>query len=73
VVCTSEMNSGMRRLMLGTSWSSGGWRDVLSRLPGAVVGQQRVDAMSQKVVELCIPEELFFPEADGGYDLPEAA
>jgi hypothetical protein len=29
--------------------------------------------MSQKVVELCIPTELFLPEADGGYELPEAA
>lgn len=72
-VCSSEMNTGMRKLMQGTPWSSGGWRDVLSRLPGAKVGQQRVDGMSQKVVELCIPEELFFPETDGGYDLPEAA
>lgn len=73
VVCTSEMNTGMRRLMVGTPWSSGGWKDVLSRLPSAVLGQQRVDGMSQKVVELCIPAELFLPEADGDYELPEAA
>lgn len=73
MVCTSEMNTGMRRLMLGTPWSSGGWKDVLARLPSAAFGQQRVDGMSQKVVELCIPTELIFPDSEGGYELPEAA
>ncbi|CUI04505.1 DNA primase, phage related [Janthinobacterium sp. CG23_2] len=72
-VCTSEMNSGMRRLMQGTPWSSGGLKDVLSRVPGAVMGQQRVDGMSQKVVELCLSEDHIFPDCDGGYELPEAA
>ena len=73
VVATSEMNTGMRRLMQGTPWSSGGLKDVLSRLPGAIIGQQRVDGMSQKVVELCLAEELIAPDFDGGYELPEAA
>ena len=73
IVATSEMNSGMRRLMQGTSWSSGGWKDVLSRLPGAVTGQQRVDGMSQKVVELCLTEDLISPESGDEYELPEAA
>lgn len=72
-VATSEMNRGMRLLMQGTPWSSGGLKDVLLRLPGAVMGQQRVDGMSQKVVELCITEDLISPEIDGGYELPEAA
>jgi hypothetical protein len=57
---------------MATLWSSGGWRDVLSHFPGAVVGQQRVDGMSRKVVELCLPMELMSPESGGGYDLPEA-
>ena len=73
VVATSEMNTGMRRLMQGTPWSSGGLKDVLSRLPSAVIGQQRVDGMSQKVVELCLAEELIASDFDGGYELPEAA
>jgi hypothetical protein len=73
VVATSEMNTGMRRLMQGTPWSSGGLKDVLSRLPGAIIGQQRVDGMSQKVVELCLGEELIAPDFDGGYELPQAA
>lgn len=73
VVCSSEMNIGMRRLMVGTPWSSGGWKDVLARLPDAVLGQQRVDGMSQKVIELCLPMELMSPDSDGGYELPEAA
>ena len=58
VVAASEMNSGLRRLMQGTPWQSGGWKDVLSRVPAAVMGQQRVDGMSQKVVELCLTEDL---------------
>lgn len=73
MVCASEMNSGMRRLMTGTHWSCGGWKDVLARLPGAVLGQQRVDGMSQKVIELCLPMELMSPECDDGYEVPEAA
>lgn len=73
VVATSEMNSGLRRLMQGTPWSSGGWKDVLSRVPGAVMGQQRVDGMSQKVVELCLTEDLISPESGDEYELPEAA
>jgi energy-coupling factor transporter ATP-binding protein EcfA2 len=73
MVCSSEMNIGMRRLMVGTPWSLGGWKDVLARLPGAVLGQQRVDGMSQKVVELCLPKEVVSPDFDGGYDFPEAA
>lgn len=73
VVATSEMNSGMRRLMQGTPWSSGGWKDVLSRLPGAVMGQQRVDGMSQKVVELCISPDLISPDSEGDYELPADA
>jgi len=73
IVATSEMNSGMRRLMQGTPWSSGGWKDVLSRLPGAVTGQQRVDGMSQKVVELCISPDLISPDTEGDYELPAGA
>lgn len=38
-----------------------------------VMGQQRVDGMSQKVVELCLTEELISPDSDGEYELPEAA
>lgn len=72
-VATSEMNRGMRLLMQGTPWSSGGLKDVLLRLPGAVMGQQRVDRMSQKVVELCLTADLISPDVDGGYELPEAA
>jgi len=72
-VATSEMNRGMRLLMQGTLWSSGGLKDVLLRLPGAVMGQQRVDDMSQKVVELCLTADLISPDSDGEYDLPEAA
>lgn len=48
MVCTSEMNSGMRRLMTGTPWSSGGWRDVLSRLPGAMSGSSALMACHRK-------------------------
>lgn len=73
VVATSEMNNGLRRLMQGTPWSSGGWKDVLSRVHGAVMGQQRVDGMSQKVVELCLTEDLISPESGDEYELPEAA
>ncbi len=73
VVCTSETNCGMRRLMMGTPWSSGGWKDVLARLLGAGPGQQRVDGMSQKVIELCLPMEIVSPESDDGYEVPEAA
>jgi energy-coupling factor transporter ATP-binding protein EcfA2 len=73
VVATSEMNSGMRRLMQGTPWSSGGWKDVLSRLPCAVTGQQRVDGMSQKVMELCISPDLISPDTEGDYELPAGA
>lgn len=73
VVATSDTNRGMCLLMQGTPWSSGGLKDVLLRLPGAVVGQQRVDGMSQKVVELCLTEELISPDSDGEYELPEAA
>jgi hypothetical protein len=73
VLATSEMNTGMRHLMQGTPWSSGGLKDVLSRFPDDVMGQQRVDGMSQKVVELCLAEELIAPDFDGGYELPEAA
>lgn len=73
VVATSDTNRGMGLLMQGTSWSSGGLKDVLLRLPGAIVGQQRVDGMSQKVVELCLTEDLVSPDSDGEYELPEAA
>lgn len=73
IVCTSDSNLGMRRLMQGTAWSSGGWKDVLARTPGAILGQQRVDGLSQKVVELPIPEEILFPKLDGDYELPQAA
>lgn len=73
VVAASEMNAGMRRLMQGTPWYSGGWKDVLSRLPGAVMGQQRVDGMSQKVLELCLTSEMFESDMETGYELPEAA
>ncbi|MEM8518314.1 hypothetical protein [Janthinobacterium sp. CAN_S7] len=73
VVAASEMNGGLRRLMQGTPWSSGGWKDVLSRVPAAVMGQQRVDGMSQKVVELCLTEDLISPESGDEYELPEAA
>lgn len=39
----------------------------------AIIGQQRVDGMSQKVVELCLADELIAPDFDGGYELPAAA
>ncbi|MYM71644.1 nucleoside triphosphate hydrolase [Duganella sp. FT134W] len=73
VVATSEMNTGLRRLLQGTPWSLGGLKDVLLRLPGASIGQQRVDGMSQKVVELCFSKELVKPDVNGDYELPDAA
>lgn len=73
IVATSETNGGLRRLMQGTPWFSGGLKDVLLRLPGAVMGQQRVDGMSQKVVELCLTADLISPDFDGEYELPAAA
>lgn len=73
VVATSEMNTGLRRLLQGTPWSLGGLKDVLLRLPGASIGQQRVDGMSQKVVELCLSKELVKPDVNGDYELPDAA
>ena len=71
-VAVSEMNLGLRRLMQGTPWSSGGLKDVLLRLPGAIMGQQRIDGMSQKVVELPLTVELVSPGIDE-YELPDAA
>ena len=73
IVCASELNRSIRTMMIRTPWASGGWKDVLARLPGAVSSQQRVDGMSQKVIELCIPANLLTPDFDGDYELPEAA
>lgn len=70
-VCTSEQHEGMRRLMQHTDWARGGWKDVLSRLPGAQTGVQRVAKVSQRVVMFDMPSDLLAAPADEVYDFPE--
>lgn len=69
-VCSSELHDGLRKLMSGTGWSSGGWKDVLMRLPGAETSVQKVAGGSQRVVMLDMPREVLEPEGED-YDFPE--
>ena len=69
-VCSSELHDGMRKLMTGTGWANGGWRDVLMRLPGAEASVQKVAGASQRVVMLDMPREVLAPEGED-YDFPE--
>ena len=69
-VCSSELHDGLRKLMSGTGWSSGGWKNALMRLPGAEASVQKVAGGSQRVVMLDMPREVLEPEGED-YDFPE--
>ena len=69
-VCTSELHNKLRKLMTGTGWANGGWKDVLMRLPGAEASIQKVAGSSQRVVMLDMPLEVLAPEGED-YDFPE--
>lgn len=70
-VCSSEQHEGMRRLMQHTDWALGGWKDVLSRLPGAESSVQKVAKVPQRVVMFNMPSELLAAPVEEVYDYPE--
>ncbi|CAZ88007.1 putative nucleoside triphosphate hydrolase [Thiomonas arsenitoxydans] len=69
-VCSSTQHQGIKRLMTGTDWALGGWKDVLMRLPGATASTQKLSRAPQRVVMLDMPGDILEPEGDD-YDFPE--
>ncbi|WP_031407703.1 hypothetical protein [Thiomonas sp. FB-Cd] len=69
-VCSSEQHQGIKRLMTGTDWALGGWKDVLMRLPGAMASTQKFARVPQRVVMLDMPRDVLEPQGDD-YDFPE--
>ena len=60
-VRTSEKAERLAMMFRSTDWSAGGWKHVLSRLPGASREVVRVDGIPQRVVVVPLCEELVAP------------
>jgi hypothetical protein len=71
-VCASQHHEGVRRMMQGTGWANGGWKDVLSRLPGAQYTTMRVAKICERVVVVDLPMALFETFDEDGVEQPKA-
>jgi hypothetical protein len=71
-VCASAQHAGLRKLLQGTDWVLGGWKDVLARLPGALDSVQKVASVAQRVVLFDLPKELSDSPTEEDYELPVA-
>jgi hypothetical protein len=71
-VCASQHHDGVRRMMQGTGWANGGWKDVLARLPGAQYTTMRVAKVCERVVVVNLPQALFEPSEEDVSALPVA-
>ena len=69
-VCASQNHDGVRRMMQGTGWANGGWKDVLMRLSGAEYTSMRVAKVCERVVVMDLAPELFLTSDEDDCGLP---